>query len=56
MMIGVPIAYSLGLAALAGALWIDLPFDARHDPGGIGREQFLAAGHSVFVLAGAVHR
>ena len=28
MMIGVPIAYSLGLAALAGALWIDLPFDA----------------------------
>ena len=27
MMIGVPIAYSLGLSALVGALWIDLPLD-----------------------------
>ncbi len=28
MAIGVPIAYSLGLAALAGAVYIDIPLDA----------------------------
>ena len=28
MLIGVPIAYALGLAALIGALWIDIPLDA----------------------------
>ena len=26
--LGVPIAYSLGLSALVGALWVDLPLDA----------------------------
>ena len=25
MMLGMPVAYALGLAALVGALWIDLP-------------------------------
>ena len=28
MMIGVPVAYAMGLASLLGALWIDLPLDA----------------------------
>jgi hypothetical protein len=28
MLIGMPVAYALGLAALVGALWIDLPLDA----------------------------
>ena len=28
MIIGVPVAYSLGLASLIGALWIDIPLDA----------------------------
>lgn len=28
MVVGVPIAYSLGLALLFGSLWIDLPLDA----------------------------
>ena len=28
MVLGVPIAFSLGLAALVGALYIDIPLDA----------------------------
>jgi hypothetical protein len=28
MLIGMPVAYALGLASLAGAIWIDLPLDA----------------------------
>ena len=28
MIVGVPVAYSLGLAALVGALWMELPLDA----------------------------
>ena len=31
MLIGMPVAYALGLASLAGALWIDLPLDAVGD-------------------------
>ena len=27
-MIGMPVAYTLGLAALLGALWIDVPLEA----------------------------
>ena len=26
--IGMPVAYSLGLAAMVGAIWIDLPLEA----------------------------
>ncbi len=28
MLLGMPVAYALGLAALLGGLWIDLPLDA----------------------------
>ena len=28
MMVGMPVAYALGLSALVGALWIELPLDA----------------------------
>jgi hypothetical protein len=28
MLMGMPVAYALGLASLVGALWIDLPLDA----------------------------
>lgn len=28
MLVGMPVAYALGLAALIGAMWIDLPLDA----------------------------
>ena len=28
MLVGMPVAYALGLAALLGAMWIDLPLDA----------------------------
>jgi hypothetical protein len=27
MLIGMPVAYALGLAALIGAWWIDIPLD-----------------------------
>ncbi len=28
MLVGMPVAYALGLAALLGAMWIELPLDA----------------------------
>ena len=54
MMIGVPIAYSLGLAALAGALWIDLPFDAVMIQVASGVNKFSLLAIPFFVLAGAI--
>ena len=27
MLVGMPVAYALGMAALVGAIWIDLPLD-----------------------------
>ena len=52
MMIGVPIAYSLGLAALAGALWIDLPFDAVMIQVASGVNKFSLLAIPFFVLSG----
>ena len=54
MMIGVPIAYSLGLAALAGALWIDLPLDAVMIQIASGVNKFSLLAIPFFVLAGAI--
>ena len=54
MVIGTPIAYSLGLAALIGALWIELPLDAvmiQIAPG-VNKLSLLAI--PFFVLAGAI--
>lgn len=50
----VPVAYSLGLAALAGAWWIDIPFHAVmiQIAGGINKFSLLAI--PFFVLAGAI--
>jgi tripartite ATP-independent transporter DctM subunit len=54
MLIGVPIAYSLGLAALVGALWIDLPLDAVMIQIASGVNKFSLLAIPFFVLAGAI--
>ena len=54
MAVGVPIAYSLGLAALAGALWIDIPLDAVMIQIASGVNKFSLLAIPFFVLAGAI--
>jgi tripartite ATP-independent transporter DctM subunit len=54
MMVGVPVAYSLGLAALAGALWIELPLDAVMIQLAAGVNKFSLLAIPFFVLAGAI--
>lgn len=54
MAIGLPVAYSLGLAALIGALWIDLPLDAVMIQIGAGVNKFSLLAIPFFVLAGAI--
>lgn len=54
MAIGVPIAYSLGLAALVGALWIDIPLDAVMIQIAAGVNKFSLLAIPFFVLAGAI--
>ena len=54
MLIGMPVAYALGLSGIAGALWIDLPLDAVmiHVTAGVNKFSLLAI--PFFVLAGAI--
>jgi tripartite ATP-independent transporter DctM subunit len=54
MLLGVPIAYSLGLAALVGALWIDIPLDAVMVQLAAGVNKFSLLAIPFFVLAGAI--
>jgi tripartite ATP-independent transporter DctM subunit len=54
MVIGMPIAYALGLAALVGALWIDLPLDAVMIQLAAGVNKFSLLAIPFFVLAGAI--
>ncbi len=54
MIIGTPVAYSLGLAALIGALWIDLPLDAVMIQLASGVNKFSLLAIPFFVLAGAI--
>ena len=54
MAIGVPIAYSLGLSALVGALWIDIPLDAVMIQIASGVNKFSLLAIPFFVLAGAI--
>jgi tripartite ATP-independent transporter DctM subunit len=54
MAIGVPIAYSLGLASLAGALWIGIPLDAVMIQIASGVNKFSLLAIPFFVLAGAL--
>src|SRR6476659_1830803 len=52
--IGVPIAYSLGLAALAAAWWIDIPPEAVMLQVSSGVSKFAMLTIPFFVLAGAI--
>ncbi|CAN1601975.1 TRAP transporter large permease [Pseudomonas sp. B21-028] len=54
IMIGMPVAYALGAAALIGAWWIDIPFQAMmiQITGGVNKFSLLAI--PFFVLAGAI--
>ncbi|NJN40256.1 MAG: TRAP transporter large permease [Gammaproteobacteria bacterium] len=52
--IGVPVAYALGVASLAGALWIDIPLDAVMLKISDGVDNFSLLAIPFFVLAGAI--
>src|SRR5579864_5181348 len=52
--LGVPIAYALGLAALAGALWIGIPLEAVMLQVSSGVSKFAMLTIPFFVLAGAI--
>jgi tripartite ATP-independent transporter DctM subunit len=54
MIIGMPVAYAMGLSALIGAWWIELPYDAVMIAiaGGVNKFSLLAI--PFFVLAGAI--
>ncbi|MEO7009599.1 MAG: TRAP transporter large permease, partial [Caldimonas sp.] len=54
MAVGLPIAYALGLAALVGALWIDVPLDAVMIQIAAGVNKFSLLAIPFFVLAGAI--
>jgi tripartite ATP-independent transporter DctM subunit len=54
MILGMPVAYALGLAALVGALWIDLPLDAVMIQIASGVNKFSLLAIPFFVLAGAI--
>jgi tripartite ATP-independent transporter DctM subunit len=52
--LGVPVAYALGLAALVGACWIDIPLDALVIQLAAGVNKFSLLAIPFFVLAGAI--
>ena len=54
MLIGMPVAYALGLSALIGALWIDIPLDAVMIQVACGVNKFSLLAIPFFVLAGAI--
>ena len=54
MIIGMPVAYALGLASLIGALWIGLPMDAVMIQLASGVNKFSLLAIPFFVLAGAL--
>ncbi len=52
--IGVPVAYAMGIAALAGAMWIDIPLEAVMLKISDGISKFSLLAIPFFVLAGAI--
>ena len=54
MLVGMPVAYAMGLAALIGALWIDIPIDAVMIQIAAGVNKFSLLAIPFFVLAGAI--
>jgi tripartite ATP-independent transporter DctM subunit len=54
MLIGVPVAYAMGAAAMLGAWWIDIPLDALMIQIASGVNKFSLLAIPFFVLAGAI--
>ncbi|EOI6867070.1 TRAP transporter large permease [Yersinia enterocolitica] len=52
--IGVPVAYAIGLSAIAGAFWIDLPLEAVMIQITSGVNKFSLLAIPFFILAGAI--
>jgi tripartite ATP-independent transporter DctM subunit len=52
--LGVPVAYSLGLAAIFAALWIDLPLEAVMLKVSDGTDDFALLAIPFFILAGGI--
>jgi len=53
-LVGVPIAYALGLSAMIGAFWIDIPLEAVMLKISDGSDEFALLAIPFFVLAGAI--
>ena len=54
IIVGVPVAYALGIAAIVGALWIDIPLEAIIIKISDGVNKFSLLAIPFFVLAGAI--
>jgi len=52
--LGVPVAYALGLSALVGAMWIDIPLEAVMLKISDGTDDFALLAIPFFVLAGGI--
>ncbi len=53
-MIGLPVAYALGLGAIVAAIWIDLPLEAVMLKVSDGTDDFALLAIPFFILAGAI--
>ena len=53
-LLGVPVAYSLGLAAILAAVWIDLPLEAVMLKTSDGMDDFALLAIPFFILAGGI--
>jgi tripartite ATP-independent transporter DctM subunit len=53
-LIGVPVAYALGLAAIVGAVWMDIPLEAIMLKTSDGMDDFPLLAIPFFILAGAI--
>lgn len=53
-LLGIPVAYALGLAAAAGALWMDIPLEAIALKTSDGMDDFPLLAIPFFILAGAI--
>jgi TRAP-type mannitol/chloroaromatic compound transport system permease large subunit len=53
-LLGMPVAYALGLAAIASAWWIDLPLEAVMLKVSDGTDDFALLAIPFFILAGAI--
>ena len=52
--LGMPVAYALGLAAILGAIWIDIPLEAVMLKVSDGTDDFALLAIPFFILAGAI--